>query len=247
MSSYKIILISVFIIGGHSTFGQKPDRMLIEGDKHYRDSSFQEAEENYRKALELHPDFKTKYNIANSLYQQGRSKEAIEYYKNSLQNAGNHSQKAKAHYNLGNAYFNEKQFDKSLESYKESLKLDPNDHDARNNLMLAKEQLIQQQQQQQQQQNQQQTSPQEKDQNNKEQQPEDPKNKDERNPPQDQSQQNQQQQNQQQPKDQQHSAESSLNKEQAEQLMKMVGDQDAKIRERLQKANSKSKKRTKDW
>ena len=38
-----------------------------------------------------------------------------------------------------------------------------------------------------------------------------------------------------------------MTKDQAEQLLRMIEDQDKKVRERIQKLQSKSPKRVKDW
>lgn len=215
-------------------YAQDPGMYFLKADKLYKDSSYQDAEEHYRQAHVIKPGFKSSYNIGNSLYQQGRSQEAIDYYKNSLLRESDQQKQAKAYYNLGNAYFHNQQFDKSVEAYKEVLKRQPADNDARNNLMLAKKQLMQQQQQQQQQ---------EKQQQQKEQQPSD---NNEAQEPQAQEEQKSQNKEEQQTQKQEDSP-SKMNKEQMEQLLRMAGEQDQKTRQKLQKAQSKSPKRAKDW
>ena len=106
---------------------QDPKIFALKGDKFFRDSAFMEAEESYRKANELRPEFKYQYNIGNSLYNQGRTKEAADYYEKSISSSNSEAIKSKAYYNLGNSHFNQKQYDKSIEAYKESLKRNPND------------------------------------------------------------------------------------------------------------------------
>lgn len=146
---YKILLtVSLFSFLSNHLDAQDPKVYALKADKLFRDSAFAEAEESYRKANALHPEFKYQYNIGNSLYNQGRTKEAADYYEKSLAASNSENSKSKVYYNLGNSYFNQKQYDKSIEAYKESLKRNPNDLEAKNNLVLAKKQLqIQQQQQ----------------------------------------------------------------------------------------------------
>ena len=226
----------------------------IKGDKLYKDSNYVESEEAYRKANEIKPEFKNQYNIANSLFQQGRTKEAAESYEKSLQQSQDNANKSKAFYNLGNAFFNQKEYDKSIKAYQEALTLNPKDKEAKQNLVLAKRQKQIQQQQQQQQSDQNKQGEQ-----NKQEQQNQENNKDQK----DKQKQDQQQeeknkrkesssnQDKEKDKNKNQSAEEEkkdqMNKDQAEQLLRMVDDRDKKIRERLQKSQSKSPKRAKDW
>ncbi len=223
---------------------QKANPYFRKADHLYKDSSYAEAEEAYRKGLVHEGEgFKGSYNIANCLYQQGRADEASNYYQNSLKFSNTSKvDQSKAQYNLGNAYFQQQQFDKSVEAYREALKLNPKDNDARNNLVLARQQLIRQQQQQQQSnQNQNKNQDQNKDQPQTQ-------NQEQKNQDQGQSKQKENKTQAEQTQDQQEQGSNSkLNKEQAEQIMRMINAQDEKIRQRIQKAQSRSPKREKDW
>ncbi len=238
-------LLILFVIG--TAGAQKLNPYFRKADRLYKDSSYAEAEEAYRKGQDHElPGFKGNYNIGNCLYQQGRADEAIDYYQKSLNfTTSTKEDQARAQYNLGNAYFQNKKFDKSVEAYREALKLNPKDNDARNNLVLAKQQLIQQQQQQQQQQRQQeQNKDQEKNKDQQKQSNQDQK-QENKNPSNEEKQ--QQQQTTQDQDKQQQTSNPKLNKEQAEQIMRMIHAQDEKIRQRIQKAQSRSPKREKDW
>lgn len=224
----------------------------IKGDKLYKDSNFTESEEAYRKANDLKPEFKNLYNIGNCLYQQGRTKEAAEAYEKSVHQSEDHTAKSKAYYNLGNALFNQKDYDKSIKAYQDALKINPGDQEAKQNLVLAKrqKQIQQQQQQQQQQQNDQN----QKDEQNKQNQESKEDQNDQKNNKQQEKNKNQDQsstQDKQKEQDKKSASEEEnkdqLNKEQAEQLLRMINDRDKKTRERIQKAQSKSPKRDKDW
>ena len=82
----------------------------------------------------MKPEAKNMYNIGNSLYSQGRTKEAISAYESAVQLEDRRMNKARnAYYNLGNSYFAEKNFEKSIDAYKEGLKLNPSDIQAKQN------------------------------------------------------------------------------------------------------------------
>ena len=105
----NIVHIFIFVSIQIVLFAQDPKIYALKGDKFFRDSAFTEAAESYRKANELQPEFKYQYNIGNSLYNQGRTKEAADYYEKSLRSSNSEAIKSKAYYNLGNSYFNQKQ------------------------------------------------------------------------------------------------------------------------------------------
>lgn len=231
-----LILASVFTLLD-SMIAQDPGMFLLKADRLYKDSNYLGAEEHYRNAHHLQPGFKTYYNLGNSLYQQGRAKEAIDFYQQGTQSENDPQRQAKAYYNLGNAYFQEKKFDQSIQAYQEALKRQPANQNARNNLLLAKQELQQQQQQQQQQEQQQKQANQPPPQPNEDQKS---KNQAKPQPPQNQNKASEKAEDQMQRQE-------KLNKEQLEQLMRMIGDQDQKTREKMQKTQSRSPKRQKDW
>lgn len=243
-----ILMVNIFVV--ELLGAQDPKIYSIKGDKLYKDSNFMESEEAYRKANDLKPEFKNLYNIGNCLYQQGRTKEAADAYEKSLHQSDDHSAKSKAYYNLGNALFNQKDYDKSIKAYQDALKINPGDQEAKQNLVLAKRQKQIQQQQQQQQQNDQN----QKDDQNKQNQESKEDQKDQKNNKQQEKNKNQDQsstQDKQKEQDKKSASEEEnkdqMNKEQAEQLLRMINDRDKKTRERIQKAQSKSPKREKDW
>ncbi len=236
-----IRILFILLLSGVKLLAQKPEALARKADQFYQDSSFQMAEENYRKAHSLKPDFKNQYNIANSLYMQGRAEEAKEHYLKSLQQPSaekeNHSS---AWHNLGNSYYHTKDYQKSVDAYKNALKQNPQDLESKINLAHALKQLkIQQQQQQQQQQDQQQQQQQQQqDQKQQDQQKQDQQK-------QDQQKQTSEEKEKQNPTNQKE--DQKLNKDQADQIMKMVDQQDEKVKEKMKNASGKKKSKEKDW
>ena len=147
----------------NSAQAQANRHQLREGNRQYKKEKFDQAEINYRRALERDSlDFRGQYNLANSLYRQHKYDDAARHFDQALQYPEiSDLQRAKAHHNKGNSFLkagleNREQgmqlFQQAVNSYQEALKLDPKNNDSRYNLAYARRLLQQAQQQQQQQQ-----------------------------------------------------------------------------------------------
>lgn len=78
------------------------------------------------------------FNRGNSAFRQERLDEAVEHFRSAERNTENPLEKSEALYNLGNAYYLQNKAKEAYDSYKQALRLNPNDDDARHNLMMAK-------------------------------------------------------------------------------------------------------------
>ncbi len=249
----RIFLILMLSMGTLSA-QKKPNQLSAKADQLYRDSNYTDAEEYYRKANAINPDFNSQYNIGNSLYQQGRFSEAkLAYERAASQKDAVDHKKAMAHYNLGNTQMNLQKYESAIDNYKESLRIQPNDQATKINLAKALQlQKIQQQQQQQQQGDQNQPNK-NSEQNQKK--PNDPQNQENKADNQHQKNQNNQQESehngtqQEKPMSQQEETDnkSGLKKQEAEQILKMIDAKDKKIKEKLQNVRKKSSNKDKDW
>lgn len=249
----RIFLILMLSMGTLSA-QKKPNQLSARADQLYRDSNYTDAEEYYRKANAINPDFNSQYNIGNSLYQQGRFSEAkLAYERAASQKDAVDHKKAMAHYNLGNTQMNLQKYESAIDNYKESLRIQPNDQATKINLAKALQlQKIQQQQQQQQQGDQNQPNK-NSEQNQKK--PNDPQDQENKADNQHQKNQNNQQESehngtqQEKPMSQQEETDnkSGLKKQEAEQILKMIDAKDKKIKEKLQNVRKKSSNKDKDW
>ncbi|WP_321437059.1 tetratricopeptide repeat protein [uncultured Bacteroides sp.] len=153
MSQVKyIIIIAVLFLANCATFAQKTERDYIrKGNKLYTDSSYVQAEVNYRKALELNPNStEALYNLGNTLSHQGKLKDAMEKYTAATKAAGkNNTKLAKIYHNAGVLYQSAKHYQEAVQSYKQSLRYNPSDDETRYNLALAMKMLKDQQKKQQ--------------------------------------------------------------------------------------------------
>lgn len=229
-----------------------------EGNDNFRSGRYDEAIEDYTKALENDPEYmEALFNTGNALQQMARrlqeqaqnaqseeekeelmagaktaSEKAASQFASVAKMAKTNEEINKAQYNLGNARLMSGELEEGIEAYKEALRKEPTDDDARYNLAYAQHLKKQQeQQQQQQQQDQEQQQDEQKDQENKEQE-------------QNQDQQNQEQQNQEQQQPQQ------MSKEEAEQLLQALMKQEKDLQEELKKKKNRKAQRVKiekDW
>jgi len=218
---------------------QSAHRFLRKGDSEYKEQEFQDAEENYRKALIKKNSAQGAYNLGNSIYSQDRYEEAAKQYEEALVSSSNNQLKALTYHNLGNTYFQQGDYEKSIDAYKNALRLNPQDMETKYNLALAQNRFQAQQ-------------PPPQDQN--QQQDQQSQQQDDKNQPNDQ---NQQPQNQPQPNEQNSNQENQpqreqtdakdLTKEEARQLLEIMEEEERKVQEKIRKAHSKPPKSGKDW
>ena len=143
----SIILILLFLFQLVAV-AQSVDGYIQKGNEYYRQSAYELAERQYRRALETAPQNSTAlYNLANTLYQQKKYDEA-ESILNQITKApsDNTNIKAAAYYNAGVIYSKERDLPASIEAYKNALRINPNDKQARENLQKAMAELRNQRQ-----------------------------------------------------------------------------------------------------
>jgi tetratricopeptide (TPR) repeat protein len=161
----------------------------------------------------------------NEQYKHQQYPDAVTTYKKTADNTANSAaDKAIANYNLGNTFAKQNNWQNAVDAYTKSLALQPNNPDAKYNLCYAKKKLEKQQQK-------------NKQQNNKQQQ----------------QQQNQQQQNkqdnntQQQSNAQKQSMPSKLTKQQAEQYLQALKEQEKKLMQQKRQGKNAGLQQAKDW
>jgi Ca-activated chloride channel homolog len=132
---------------------------ISKGNQLYKAGQYEQAEIQYRKALEADPNNTTAmFNLANALHKQGKHEEAIRLNGTLGKSAKDNATKSAAYYNQGVSYSKLNNLEASIESYKNALRQNPGDQQARENLEKALLQLKKKQQQQQQQDKQKQSS-----------------------------------------------------------------------------------------
>ena len=233
MSYQKYIGLFFLLIAATTVDAQKAERDLIrKGNRMYNDSVYENAEVNYRKALEINPKSTVAmYNLANTLMQQNKLQEAMEQFASAAKVEKEKPNLAQIYHNMGVIFQSQKDYAKAIEAYKESLRNNPKDDETRYNLALAQKLLKDQQQDQQNQDNQQNQQKQEEKQDQQQTQQQNQNNDQQQEPPQPQKQDNQ------------------MSKENAEQLLNsgMQDEKDVQDKVKKQQQVIKGNRLEKDW
>ena len=224
MMRNRTIGIILLLLTAISVSAQKAERDYIrKGNRAYKDSTYVNAEVNYRKAIDVNPKSAiSMYNLGNTLMQQNKLQEAMEQFVAATKMEKDKGNLAQIYHNMGVIFQSGKDYAKAVEAYKESLRNNPKDNETRYNLALAQKMLKDQEQNQQ---NQDQN--QDRNQDKKEQEKEQDKDK------QDQKEQDQQNQDQQQQPPQ--PQENQMSKENAEQLLKSVMQDEKDVQDKVKK------------
>lgn len=249
----QILGILILLISTLPAFSQAYNKFVRKGNDKYEKKEFQEAEIDYRKALELNErSAKGTFNLGDALYQQENYPESAKSFAEVAASNDDVEIQADAYHNLGNSLLKEKKYAESIEAYKNALRKNPADLDTKYNLAYAMEMMKQQRQKQDQNKNQEQEN---KDQQDKQQQEQDQQEKQE----QENQQQNKQQQQKKQQKDQQKQDKQQqqarpkpmeISREEAKRMLEALKKDEKKTLEKLMKLkakNTKSNNIEKDW
>lgn len=221
---------------------QKNDRdYLRSGNRLYRDSLYTKSEVDYRKAIEANSrSARAYFNLGNALLRQQKPKEAMESYEQAVKLETNKNRLSAMYHNMGVILQSQKQFAPAIECYKNALRRNPNDEESRYNLVLCQHQLKNNPQQ----------DPNKNNDKDKEDGNSQNKNKDEKSEKKDQDKQKDkpdEQQKQQQKQEQRDP--NKMSKENAEQLLNAVMQDEKATQERIKKATATPQRRRleKQW
>ena len=242
-------------------------RLVEAGNRHYSRGEFKSAGEKYDKAVKIDPEStEAAFNAAAARYRLEDYEGALKGFSQAAESAGGELTRF-AHYNAGNAAFRLGRLDEAIESYKKALTLDPTDEQARHNLEFAQRRQQQEQrgaggkQDQKDRQKQQKKPRQKEESDNKQQQdqqspkqdpqgedpdqPQDPGQQDQDKPK---DSQNKDEKGQNKPDQSQQGEARPMNKEQADQLLRALAQEDANVQKIIRRAPMTQPAPTdKDW
>ena len=231
----KNIAILLLLVLSTSSFAQNKKSFLRDGNTLYADSSYNDAEMQYRKSLEKDQDyFNASFNLADAVYKQERYEESSALFDALIDNAPTENDLAKVYHNLGNSLTQEQKLEEAIEAYKNALRINPNDAETRHNLALSKKQKQEQEQQE------------EKKEENKEEKKDQEKDKE----GEDKQEQNKEQEKEDEEKENQpEEKKEEMSKEDAEKMLEAIQQEEKELQEELQKKKVKGKrvKVLKDW
>jgi len=237
------ILLMFLMVWVSITQAQNERKFVRQGNKYYEaalkdttrldTAQFNRAEIEYRKALEKKPDDpKWEFNLGDALYKQQKFEESSEKFKDIADRTVDKAEKSRALHNMGNSLLMNNKLDESIAAYKEALRNNPSDLETKYNLLYAMNMKKKQEEEKKKQdQNKDKDKDQEKDKDKEKE-----KNKD--------------QQKQDQQKEQQQEQQSKISKQNAEQMLQALENDEKKTQEKVKKIQAlkaQSKKVEKDW
>jgi Ca-activated chloride channel homolog len=143
-----IILITFVFVLSFAASAQKERKFIREGNGYFKEGlkdtakldtiTFGKAEVAYRRALEIKPeDFQWQFNLADAIYKQKKADQAATEFEKLADKAVKPIDKFSSLHNLGNSLLQQKKFDPSIEAYKKALRINPADPETKYNLAYA--------------------------------------------------------------------------------------------------------------
>jgi tetratricopeptide (TPR) repeat protein len=237
----QFIVVFVFFFASFECFAQKAE--VKTGNTLYEQKKFAEAAKEYQSALAKDPKFApSAYNLGNAMYQQKKFENARQVFNGATKLSDDKQLNSAANYNIGNTYLEEKKWQEAIDAYKSSLRKNPQDEAAKYNLSYAQAMLKKQQGgggKNDQKKDQQDKKDQKENQQDKKDEKKDNQNKDQHNK----DQQKPEEKDKQQPQPQ----DSKLSKEQADQLLNALSQEEKNLHDKKEKGKAVMIKVDKDW
>ena len=242
----KRLMILILALASAVTVSAQTDRKEVRaGNKAFRKGDFRKSEIDYRRAvLKDSLSVAAQYNLASSLYRQDdyegaqKALSSIAETVSGIEAAGT---KADFYFNQGDVALAQKDYASAVKSFRQSLLLRPDDMDAKENYIYAKEMLRQSQDNQGGQDGD--NSQNQDDQNNQ--------NNQDNNQQENNDNQQQNNQNQQNPQDQNNAAaEGNISRQQARQMLNAIQAKEKETQDKVKKEKAemlKSRQKEKNW
>jgi tetratricopeptide (TPR) repeat protein len=138
MSDKKYGILILLFLFANLLHAQQVDKIIKTGNDLYKQKQYEEAEIEYRKALEKDSSNTTaQFNLGNSIYRVGKPPEASTVFNDIASKEKNTEMRANAFYNDGVMLTRQQKLEESIEAYKNALRNNPTDKEARENLQKA--------------------------------------------------------------------------------------------------------------
>lgn len=244
----KRLMILILALASAVTVSAQTDRKEVRaGNRAFRKGDFRKSEIDYRKAvLKDSLSVAAQYNLASSLYRQDDyegAQKALSSIAETVSAVETVGTKADFYFNQGDVALAQKDYASAVKSFRQSLLLRPDDMDAKENYIYAKEMLRQSQD------NQSQDNQGGQDGDNSQNQ--DDQNNQDNNQQQNNDNQQQNNQNQQNPQDQNNAAaEGNISRQQARQMLNAIQAKEKETQDKVKKEKAemlKSRQKEKNW
>lgn len=147
----SLLSLMAMVLVSSVLYAQPADALIRKGNRFYKAQDFDQSKANYEKALKQSPgNANANFNLGNAEFRKNDFEHAAGAYDEVLQSNTEATTRESAYYNKGVAMMKQKKLDESIDAWKNALKLNPEDNEARENLVKA---LLEKKEQQQQQNN----------------------------------------------------------------------------------------------
>jgi Ca-activated chloride channel family protein len=252
-----VLLLILFLFSNNNIKAQTADVNMYNGNKKYKQGHFEEATKLYTKAFEAKKNREVQYNLGNALYLNNDIENAQKQYEQAATFALNNTLRAEAAHNMGNTFLDQKKYKEAIEWYKKALRENPTSKNSKYNLAYAQQKLNQENKQKEQ--DKKEDKKEDKKKEEEEKKKEEQQKKDEQKSPEEKKQEEEKRkQDEQQKKDEQKKKEeqsndkpkpmpSKLTKQQAEQLLNALNQEEKKLKEKKEKQKGVPIRLQKDW
>lgn len=239
----KRLMILILALASAVTVSAQTDRKEVRaGNKAFRKGDFRKSEIDYRKAvLKDSLSVAAQYNLASSLYRQDDyegAQKALSSIAETVSAVETVGTKADFYFNQGDVALAQKDYASAVKSFRQSLLLRPDDMDAKENYIYAKEMLRQ-------------SKDNQGGQDGDNSQNQDDQNNQDNNQQQNNDNQQQNNQNQQNPQDQNNAAaEGNISRQQARQMLNAIQAKEKETQDKVKKEKAemlKSRQKEKNW
>jgi len=142
-----LISFLAFTILVSPSYAQKERKKVQEGNAFFSEENYEDALSKYRDAALDNPESPiVQYNIGNALYKQGKFDEAFAEFEKVL-SSDEADMHFRSYYNMGNSLYKMEKLEESIKSYIKALQLDPDDFEAKHNLEYVRSKLKQEENQ----------------------------------------------------------------------------------------------------
>lgn len=139
----KYLTLIVFLSSALTVSGQSDEKAIRKGNRYYKSGNYEQAIENYRKALEIRPNnAKAQFNLGDAYYAKQSYDTAYNEFQKVVEMSPDAKLKSDAVYNMGNCLLAQNKYYDAFNIYKVSLKLNHENENALYNLEYCRAHLV---------------------------------------------------------------------------------------------------------
>lgn len=139
----KYLIVIALLCSAFSVSAQSDEKAIRKGNRNYKSGNYEQAIENYNKALEIRPNnAKAQFNIGDAYFAKQSYDTAYKEFQKVLDLSPDAKLKSSAVFNMGNCLLAQDKFYDAYNIYKVSLKLNPDNADALYNLEYCRAHLV---------------------------------------------------------------------------------------------------------